>query len=1173
MAGNMVSRSINIYVQSGEAEKAYDRLVNKEKQLRAELEKATDPKTIARLNGELKKLEEPLDRAKKKISGELSPSLKELGQVVTKLNNEMKNLSKEDPGYAKKLVQLQQARVAYQEQAKAVQGLQQQHDSFFSSFGHLTKEFAAGLGLFSLASKGIESVIEFGKGIIEETNEAEQANTRLKNILDNLGRIDVYERLQKSAENLGETFKAIKPDEVTNVFTQLVTYGKLSENQINQLTPVIIDFARKSGLSLEESAATIIKSLEGNGKALKEYGINVKDGSTVTERFGIIMTQLKSRVDGAEKAFEATNRGGWETFKIKIQEIQEGIGSFITSLGGLEEKQLQSAVTAKQEATSAQTLIDRYELLSNKTKQTAADKTELQNITATLAATFGNSVVEINKETGALQLNVEATKAIIKQKLLLANNKAAEVAAKYNQALEEQKEATAQLAISQTNYNLKVKEYGTTFDDIIKKQQAGHRITSEFLPDDSKLTAAEKQIITLGDQVHKYTGDQIAATNAAKKYTEQLEELGFKASDVDKLFNPGDPNKPINSGADDPNTNKAKYEDALQALEAFNKKIRDLQQQSEDASKTKNEKEIADARHKYDEIFIEFEKLQKKIAGSGLKLGINKDDLKDLEDSEIAGIIARQQKEIQDKNAKDFIASAENEYQEAIRLTAAYYEEKKQLEAQRFVDGEIDQKQYQSNIAAIDVIAQQAQLANAQDYANQKIEIDGKEVAVVKQADDDLTRFKKDNLAKQTADMIAEYSKREQLTKLLYDLERKSELNHAQAQVSLAREGSEERYNAQKNLLTVQHNQEKKELERQRDEELKAAGDNADAKKKINDNYLQLISDANALFRKNEEELDRQHTLGKIDDWIQAAQAGVTFLQALSDGQAQRESAELQRSQQITDKKKKQYEDLYNKGAISRKEYDRKIAELDKQQEDRNKAASLKQFRRQQVIAISSALINGAQAVTSTLAAVPGPLDIGSLGAARLLQIGFAIATTAAQIATISKQKSPQLEKGGAFLEGPSHADGGMPILDPRTGQKVAEIEGGEVILSKRTVANNRSLVSGLLHNSMYRNGASLEPIWKTRPVQYINYSAVQQSLNRVRYFADGGVIGPAPAQQAAADQQNTEFMMAIIQDLTITVSGLKQTLDSGIRASVPLSEIQDQAARMEAIRKSAGGT
>ena len=43
----------------------------------------------------------------------------------------------------------------------------------------------------------------------------------------------------------------------------------------------------------------------------------------------------------------------------------------------------------------------------------------------------------------------------------------------------------------------------------------------------------------------------------------------------------------------------------------------------------------------------------------------------------------------------------------------------------------------------------------------------------------------------------------------------------------------------------------------------------------------------------------------------------------------------------------------------------------------------------------------------------------------------------------------------GGFTEGPSHAEGGIPMTVKSTGQKI-EVEGGEGIINKRSMADDR---------------------------------------------------------------------------------------------------------------------
>ena len=79
------------------------------------------------------------------------------------------------------------------------------------------------------------------------------------------------------------------------------------------------------------------------------------------------------------------------------------------------------------------------------------------------------------------------------------------------------------------------------------------------------------------------------------------------------------------------------------------------------------------------------------------------------------------------------------------------------------------------------------------------------------------------------------------------------------------------------------------------------------------------------------------------------------------------------------------------------------ISQIEEERDAELEEVQRKAFERQKKLQIATALVSGAQAIISTLAAVPGPIDIASLGAFRIAQIALAAATTAAQIAAINK--------------------------------------------------------------------------------------------------------------------------------------------------------------------------
>lgn len=189
-------------------------------------------------------------------------------------------------------------------------------------------------GALYLIQKGFSFIKESVKDFIN----AEDSAARLNNILHNLGREDVLNELNKEAGKLAESLGTVAKKDVTETFQKLIVYGKLTKNQILELTPVIADFAAQQRTTLPEATDIITKALEGNARGLKQYGINIKEGHDASERFAIIMDQLKPKVDGMAKAFGDTLAGGMKKSEIATEELKVKIGEeFAPAIAKVEE--------------------------------------------------------------------------------------------------------------------------------------------------------------------------------------------------------------------------------------------------------------------------------------------------------------------------------------------------------------------------------------------------------------------------------------------------------------------------------------------------------------------------------------------------------------------------------------------------------------------------------------------------------------------------------------------------------------------------------------------------------------------------------------------------------------------------------------------------------------------
>ena len=271
---------------------------------------------------DMEKAKAALNTVQNQIDKGLKPSLKQLEDFARRTNNELKRMSQSDPEFQKKIALYQQAQFEISQIKREINGVEKAQESWASKF----KSFGTGFLTGIVASFGAETITNFISQSVEEFKQAELASARFEAKLRNLGRVDVFQRLTQYAEEMAQQFRFLDNDDIINVFSKLIDYGKLTETQIRQLTPVIIDFAANSRISLEDAASVVIKALEGNGKALKEYGIDIKDAKDETEAFGIIMDQLKPKVDGAADAFQNTLAGSAAIATQEIANLKEEIG-------------------------------------------------------------------------------------------------------------------------------------------------------------------------------------------------------------------------------------------------------------------------------------------------------------------------------------------------------------------------------------------------------------------------------------------------------------------------------------------------------------------------------------------------------------------------------------------------------------------------------------------------------------------------------------------------------------------------------------------------------------------------------------------------------------------------------------------------------------------------------
>jgi hypothetical protein len=169
-------------------------------------------------------------------------------------------------------------------------------------------------------------LLQFGADSVKEFAEAEKAQSKLQ---------DAFARFPRLADtNIGKLRELnevmakktrFDDDAFASAQATLAQYN-LSGKQIQQLTPLVADFAAKTGRDLPDAAKVLGKALLGNGKALKDIGYNFKNAGSVGENFTNIMFALQHKLGGFAEKEGKTAAGQAAILSNQFGELKESLG-------------------------------------------------------------------------------------------------------------------------------------------------------------------------------------------------------------------------------------------------------------------------------------------------------------------------------------------------------------------------------------------------------------------------------------------------------------------------------------------------------------------------------------------------------------------------------------------------------------------------------------------------------------------------------------------------------------------------------------------------------------------------------------------------------------------------------------------------------------------------------
>jgi phage-related protein len=179
---------------------------------------------------------------------------------------------------------------------------------------------AAGVGL------AIAGLVGYLNSSVDAAKEAQTAQLQLSTAYEKfpaVASVSIESLRELNNELMRKT--RFDDDALASGQATLAQYG-LTGEQLTKLTPLLADYAARTGKDVTAAASDLGKAMLGQGRALKSVGIDFEDAGSVAANFDQVMAGLTSQVGGFATKEGVTAAGTAERMKNAFGEIQETIG-------------------------------------------------------------------------------------------------------------------------------------------------------------------------------------------------------------------------------------------------------------------------------------------------------------------------------------------------------------------------------------------------------------------------------------------------------------------------------------------------------------------------------------------------------------------------------------------------------------------------------------------------------------------------------------------------------------------------------------------------------------------------------------------------------------------------------------------------------------------------------
>ena len=187
-----------------------------------------------------------------------------------------------------------------------------------------TSKFATaakvGLALAAVAA------VKFVADSVEAYNEHQEALLKLQTTIENSPALigastAAFEEQATALQNL----TGFQDEEILKADAVLGRFG-LTADQLQQVNPLILDYARATGQDAATAAGALGKAMLGNTRALKAIGISFTATGDRAKDFDTIVASLQSKVGGLAKSYGETLPGKLAIAAAEFDDVKEKVG-------------------------------------------------------------------------------------------------------------------------------------------------------------------------------------------------------------------------------------------------------------------------------------------------------------------------------------------------------------------------------------------------------------------------------------------------------------------------------------------------------------------------------------------------------------------------------------------------------------------------------------------------------------------------------------------------------------------------------------------------------------------------------------------------------------------------------------------------------------------------------